>query len=73
MSEFRPYDLHGFLSDVREILREKGVDVSSQDDPRPLDAAAILLRSFGLTPVTDHVESLKRNMNEPWPEKDERA
>lgn len=53
---------------MRELLESEGLEPIAQDDPKPEHAAMLLLRSFGISPVVDHVETLKGAMNRTWEE-----
>ncbi|MDE3724745.1 hypothetical protein PWG71_25445 [Nocardiopsis sp. N85] len=68
---YQTYDRDRLLRQVRELLREEGVRPINQTDPAPEHAAALLLRSFGVEPVLDHVEVLKRSMDRAWEDADD--
>ncbi|WP_017541990.1 hypothetical protein [Nocardiopsis halophila] len=68
---YQPYDRNKFLGQVEDLLREAGLSPERQSSPSPYGAADQLLQSLGVSPVIDHVEALRANLDSPWPEKDE--
>ncbi|MGW8528961.1 hypothetical protein [Nocardiopsis sp. NPDC055824] len=67
---YQSYDRNKLVRQVRELLESEGLQPVAQDDPKPEHAAMLLLRSFGVEPVVDHVEALKGAMNRTWEEAD---
>ncbi|WP_017587626.1 hypothetical protein [Nocardiopsis ganjiahuensis] len=68
---YQSYDRNKLVRQVRELLESEGLEPLAQDDPKPEHAAMLLLRSFGIEPVVDHVETLKGAMNRTWEETDD--
>ncbi|MFE6386762.1 hypothetical protein [Nocardiopsis dassonvillei] len=68
---YQSYDRNKLVRQVRELLESEGLQPVAQDDPKPEQAAMLMLRSFGVTPVVDHVDMLKGSMNRPWEETDD--
>ncbi|MCY9787175.1 hypothetical protein KIK06_25150 [Nocardiopsis sp. EMB25] len=68
---YQSYDRNKLVRQVRELLESEGLQPVAQDDPKPEHAAMLLLRSFGVEPVVDHVEALKGAMNRTWEESDD--
>jgi hypothetical protein len=69
------YDVDRFLREVKELLRIAQVETSEPlgpDKPKPQVAAALLLRSLGITPVADQAATLQRTMDDPWVDRDSR-
>ena len=67
---YQSYDRNKLVREVRELLVHEGLEPLSQDDPKPEHAAMRMLRSFGVEPVVDHVETLKGAMNRTWEDAD---
>jgi hypothetical protein len=67
---YQSYDRNKLVRQVRELLESEGLEPLAQDDPKPEQAAMLLLRSFGIDPVVDQVEALKGAMNRTWEESD---
>lgn len=65
---YQSYDRNKLVRQVRELLESEGLQPVAQDDPKPEQAAMLMLRSFGVAPVVDHVEALKGAMNRTWEE-----
>lgn len=68
---YQSYDRNKLVRQVRELLESEGLEPIAQDDPKSEHAAMLMLRSFGISPVVDHVETLKGTMNRTWEEADE--
>ncbi|MBR8744697.1 hypothetical protein [Nocardiopsis sp. MG754419] len=68
---YQSYDRNKLVRQVRELLESEGLEPLAQDDPKPEHAAMLLLRSFGIEPVVDHVETLKASMDHAWEDSDE--
>ncbi|MEU3020178.1 hypothetical protein ABZ635_22605 [Nocardiopsis sp. NPDC007018] len=68
---YQSYDRNKLVREVGELLKREGLDPIAQDDPKPEHAAMLLLRSFGIDPVVDHVAALKGSMNSSWEDTDE--
>jgi hypothetical protein len=68
---YQSYDRNKLVRQVRELLESEGLQPVAQDDPKPEHAAMLLLRSFGIDPVVDHVDMLKGSMNRTWEEADD--
>ncbi|MFD6950336.1 hypothetical protein A6A08_01995 [Nocardiopsis sp. TSRI0078] len=69
---YQSYDRNKLVRQVRELLESEGLQPVAQDDPKPEQAAMLMLRSFGVAPVVDQVEALKGAMNRTWEEADEK-
>lgn len=67
---YQSYDRNKLMRQVRELLESEGLEPLAQDDPKPEHAAMLMLRSFGIEPVVDHVEALKGATNRTWEETD---
>lgn len=67
---YQSYDRNKLVRQVRELLESEGLEPIAQDDPKPEQAAMLMLRSFGVAPVVDHVEALKGAMDRTWEEID---
>ncbi|MET9710958.1 hypothetical protein [Nocardiopsis alba] len=68
---YQSYDRNKLVRQVRELLESEGLQPVAQDDPKPEQAAMLMLRSFGVAPVVDQVEALKGAMDRTWEEADE--
>jgi hypothetical protein len=68
---YQSYDRNKLVRQVRDLLEREGLEPLAQSDPKPEHAATLLLRSFGIEPVVDHVAVLKGSMNSSWEDRDE--
>ncbi|APC37823.1 hypothetical protein A9R04_25490 [Nocardiopsis dassonvillei] len=68
---YQSYDRNKLVRQVRELLESEGLQPVAQNDPKPEQAAMLMLRSFGVSPVVDQVEALKGAMNRTWEDSDE--
>lgn len=68
---YQSYDRNKLVRQVQELLESEGLQPVAQDDPKPEQAAMLMLRSFGVAPVVDHVDMLKGSMNRTWEEADD--
>ncbi|QUX31899.1 hypothetical protein KGD83_21755 [Nocardiopsis akebiae] len=68
---YQSYDRNKLVRQVRELLESEGLQPVAQDDPKPEQAAMLMLRSFGVAPVVDQVEALRGSLDRTWEEADE--
>jgi hypothetical protein len=68
------YDPDKLIRAVQEHLQQQGLEPELQAGQRKdaSIAAAMLLRTLGITPAVDGVDALKRSMDKPWVENDDR-
>jgi hypothetical protein len=70
------YDPNRLIDEVRELLRERGLDPAGSWTPEratlATGGAAMLLRGLGVTPAMDPVEGVVRAAAEPWTDADDR-
>ncbi|MBE2998706.1 hypothetical protein IDM40_08325 [Nocardiopsis sp. HNM0947] len=68
---YQSYDRDRLIEQVRELLRQEGLEPTNQTDPSPERAATLMLRSLGVEAFVDHVASLKRSMDHTWEDEDD--
>ena len=67
------YDPNKLITEVEELLRNRGLDPQPGDSTLTQTGACTLLRGLGIMPAINAVDAYKHTLdNEPWPDADDR-
>jgi hypothetical protein len=66
------YDPDKLITEVKELLRSRGLDPQLTDGALAQTGACMLIRGLGATPATDAVDAYARALDKgPWPDADD--